>query len=116
MNTIEWSLDHCITCYMCLAACPVYKRHPNLFLGPAGLVKLGKLHSSHLDNTDHIQMAVRGGVQLCENYGACQEVCPQHIRIVPAIHLLQDEATKRNLRDSNGVSAKTVREMTEGFI
>ena len=116
MTPVEWSLDHCITCYMCLAACPVYKKHPNLFLGPVGFVKLGKLHSSHLGSADHAQMAVQGGVQLCENYGACQQVCPQHIRIVPAIHLLQDEATKRDLQDPNGISSKLIREMTEGFI
>jgi succinate dehydrogenase/fumarate reductase-like Fe-S protein len=71
---------------------------------------------NRVDSADGVQMAVQGGIQLCENYGACQEVCPQHIRIIPAIHLLQNEAAKRNLRDNNGISSKFMREMTEGFL
>jgi len=116
MNIADWSLDHCITCYMCLAACPVYKKHPDLFLGPVGFVKLGHMHFNQVDKGDRVQMAVRGGVQLCENYGACQQVCPQHIRIVPTIHLLQNEAAKRDLHDLNDISSKLIREMTGGFI
>ena len=112
----DWALDHCITCYMCLAACPVYKKHPSLFLGPVGFVKLGNMHFNPVDKADRVQMAAQGGVQLCESYGACQEVCPQHIRIVPLLHLFQDQTAKRDLRDNRGLRAKSIHEMTNGFI
>jgi ferredoxin len=100
---------------MCLAACPVYKKHPSLFLGPVGFVKLGNMHFNPVDKADRVQMAAQGGVQLCESYGACQEVCPQHIRIVPLLRLFQDQTAKRDLRDNRGLRAKSIDEMTNGF-
>ena len=116
MERPDWALERCITCYMCLAACPVYKKHANLFLGPVGFVKLGNMHFNPVDKADRVEMAAQGGVELCERYGACQEVCPQHIRIVPTIRLFQDESAKRNLKDTKNLKAKIVREMTNGFL
>jgi len=116
MSRPDWGLERCITCYMCLAACPVYKRNTSLFLGPVGFVKLANMHFNSVDKADRVQMAVDGGVQLCETYGACQEVCPQHIRIVPTIHLLLKEAAYRELSDQRGLKCKLIDEMTHGFI
>ena len=101
---------------MCLAACPVYKRNPSLFLGPVGFVKLGNMHFNPVDRADRVQMAAEAGVQLCETYGACQEVCPQKIRIVPIIHLLQSETERRDLSDKHDLKSKLIAEMTRGYI
>jgi succinate dehydrogenase/fumarate reductase-like Fe-S protein len=116
MNRPDWGLERCITCYMCLAACPVYKSYPTLFLGPTGFVKLGNMHFNPVDKADRVQMATQGGVHLCESYGACQEVCPQKIRIVPIIRVLTNEAEKRDLSDNYGIRTKLTNEMTRGFI
>ncbi len=101
---------------MCLAACPVYTKHPSLFLGPIGFVKLGNMHFNPVDKADRIAMAAQGGIELCETFGACQDVCPQHIRIVPLLRLFQQDAAKRNLTDSRGLSSKFIQEMTKGFV
>ena len=116
MDRPNWGLERCITCYMCLAACPVYKRTPALFLGPVGFVKLGNMHFNSVDKADRVQMAAEAGVQLCETYGACQEVCPQHIHIVPTIHLLQNEAERRTLTNNLDLKSRVIAEMTRGFI
>ena len=116
MKRPDWALERCITCYMCLAACPVYRKHPQLFLGPVGFVKLGNMHFNPVDKADRVQMAAQGGIQLCESYGGCQEVCPQHIQIVPLINLFREETANRNLNDSQGLRARYVHEMTKGFV
>ena len=112
----DWGLERCITCYMCLAACPVYKKHPNLFLGPTGFVKLGNMYFNPVDRADRLKMASEGGVDLCDLNGYCQEVCPQHIQIVPIIRLLQKESSRRVSSNAMAATDKSEFEMTHGMI
>ncbi len=116
MNRPDWGLERCITCYMCLATCPVYKKHPGLFLGPIGFVKLGNMHFNPVDQADRVEMASKGGIELCDLNGYCQEVCPQHIKIVSILKLFQEGTSKRRLIDYSGINARSAKEMTRGIV
>jgi succinate dehydrogenase/fumarate reductase-like Fe-S protein len=67
-------LDECIHCLCCMAVCPAYKKDPELFPGPIGLLTLATIRN---------QM---GGVNaekaaLCLECGLCEKACPRHIPI-----------------------------------
>jgi succinate dehydrogenase/fumarate reductase-like Fe-S protein len=112
----DWALERCITCYMCLAGCPVYAHHPELFLGPIGFVKLGNLLFSPVDVADRVKLAALSGVHHCDLCGTCQDVCPQHIKIVPLMRLLKSRSASRDLSDKYALPTKALHEMSEGFL
>ena len=112
----DWALERCITCYMCLAGCPVYGDHPDLFLGPTGFVKLGNMLFNRVDIADRVKIAAHLGVHHCDLCGTCQDVCPQHIKIVPLMRLLKSRSAKRNLPDKYSLPSKAYSDMTDGFL
>lgn len=112
----DWTLERCMTCYMCLASCSVYTEHPDLFLGPAGFVKLGNMLFNPVDIADRVKVSALFGAHYCDLCGKCQEVCPQHIKIVPLMRLLKTKSAARNLMDRYGLTTKAARESTEGFL
>ena len=112
----DWGLERCITCYMCLAACSVYTDHPELYLGPVGFVKLGNMLFNPVDIADRIKIAAMKGAHYCDLCGKCQEVCPQHIKIVALMRLLMSRSASRDLVDRYALPARAANEMTKGFL
>ncbi len=68
-------LDDCIQCLCCMAVCPVYKKKPEMFLGPMGLLALAANNEAGSD-TDMFEKA-----SLCVDCGRCEEVCPRRIPV-----------------------------------
>lgn len=66
-------LDDCIHCLCCMAVCPAYKKAPEIFLGPMGLLALAA-SSGQIQHTDLSEKAA-----LCIECGRCEEVCPRGI-------------------------------------
>lgn len=112
----DWGLERCIQCYMCLAGCPVYGDHPALFLGPTGFVKLGNMLFNRVDIADRVKLAALNGVHHCDLCGTCQDVCPQHIKIVSLMRLLKSKTAARKLEDKYSMPTGALREMIEGFL
>jgi len=112
----DWGLERCMTCYMCLAGCPVYADHANLFLGPIGFVKLGNMLFNRVDVADRVKLAAFKGVHHCDLCGTCQDVCPQHIKIVNLMRLLKSMSAARELSDEYQLPTKALHEMIEGFV
>lgn len=68
-------LDDCIQCMCCMAVCPAYKKEPEMFLGPIGLLALVATHEQILD------IDVSEKAALCTDCGKCEKACPRHIPI-----------------------------------
>jgi succinate dehydrogenase/fumarate reductase iron-sulfur protein len=68
-------LDDCIQCMCCMAVCPAYKKEPETFLGPVGLLALVATREE-IPGIDVRERAVP-----CTDCGQCEKVCPRHIPI-----------------------------------
>ena len=79
-------------------------------------MKLGNMLFNPVDIADRVKASALFGAHYCDLCGKCQEVCPQHIKIVPLIRLLKTKTSARDLRDRYGLAAKAARESTEGFL
>jgi succinate dehydrogenase / fumarate reductase iron-sulfur subunit len=66
-------LDDCIQCLCCMAVCPAYKKEPEIFLGPMGLLALA-VGSEQTRGIDVSEKA-----SLCVDCGRCEKVCPRRI-------------------------------------
>ena len=102
LQQIRYSLDRCITCGLCLQACPQVSRD-NAFVGPAALGQalLMNLHPTGAMNTDERLDALMGpgGIADCGNAQNCAEVCPKEIPLTYAIGELGRQTTGKWLRD-----------------
>lgn len=68
-------LDVCIQCLCCMAVCPAYKKEPEMFPGPIGLLALATTREQIPD------MDISERAALCTDCGRCEKVCPRHIPI-----------------------------------
>lgn len=69
-------LEHCARCGVCVANCPtVQMKGMKKYIGPAGLIALGLRFYDPYDQADRVVEAVRAGLLLCAECGACDEVC-----------------------------------------
>jgi len=102
LQQVRYSLDRCITCGLCLQACPQVSRG-NDFVGPAALGQslLMLLHPTGQINRDERLEALMGpgGVADCGNAQNCAEVCPKEIPLTHAIGDLGRQTTLKWLRD-----------------
>jgi fumarate reductase (CoM/CoB) subunit B len=76
-------LDGCIQCLCCMSVCPIYKKEPEIFAGPMGLLALAAIMETTPDVKTHEK------AQLCTECGRCDTVCPRNIPILEAIEKLK---------------------------
>jgi len=74
-------LTGCYECLICQSVCPVYKKKPDQFVGPLGLLWLAQasIGSSNEDNWNEM---VKAMLEMCEECGVCWESCPFKINIL----------------------------------
>jgi succinate dehydrogenase / fumarate reductase iron-sulfur subunit len=113
MSQRQWAADYlysrCMSCGICLAACPQFEGAPNAnrgFLGPAALAQVRLLNAHPLGRYDkaerlHAIMA-EGGLSDCGNAQNCVRVCPKDIPLTTAIGELGRQTTVQALKDLFG--------------
>ena len=90
-SQLDYYLDfaHCITCSLCVDACPVNNTNAE-FLGPQALAQAYRYNSDSRDQGEKLrlnQLDSMEGVWGCEYAGACSEVCPKGVDPALAIQL-----------------------------
>jgi fumarate reductase iron-sulfur subunit len=78
-NAIVASIDRCIHCGLCNAACPVLEQSPDEYVGPAVMTQAAYRHLDPYDAGDRLMQAVSNGLYRCIQCGACDGVCPVNI-------------------------------------
>lgn len=99
----QWAyeLSKCMTCGVCLQACPNVNSQSN-FMGPfiVSQVELKNVHPTGEMNKDERTEALigEGGLQECGNSQNCVVSCPKGIPLTTSIAAMNREATKVSLR------------------
>ncbi|RAL26765.1 succinate dehydrogenase iron-sulfur subunit [Thermoflavimicrobium daqui] len=93
----RYELSKCMTCGVCLEACPNVNSKSN-FIGPfaVGQVNLFNTHPTGAMNKEERLEALisDGGLQECGNSQNCVQACPKGIPLTTAIANMNREATK----------------------
>lgn len=99
----QWAyeLSKCMTCGVCLQACPNVNSKSN-FMGPFIMpqVELKNAHpTGEMNSDERIEALIgEGGLQECGNSQNCVQSCPKGIPITTSIAALNWEATKFSLK------------------
>ena len=67
--------SRCIECYCCVASCPVFKKQPHSFIGPAALVLEARHHFDPRDDLDRKLIFKDIGLAECIGCGLCSKAC-----------------------------------------
>ena len=89
----------CISCGLCVDACPVVNTHPS-FIGPQALAQVHRFSIDSRDGSGMERIAVvdsKEGLWGCEFVGACSLVCPKGVDPALAIQEMKIEAMKQKL-------------------
>lgn len=81
--------SRCIECYACVSACPVYKKSPHAFIGPAALVLEARHMFDCRDEQDRRLIADSEGLQRCIQCGLCSKACMMDAQPCQTIGLMQ---------------------------
>jgi succinate dehydrogenase / fumarate reductase iron-sulfur subunit len=96
-NLWRYELSKCMTCGVCLEACPNVNSRSN-FIGPfaVGQVNLFNTHpTGEMNKEERLEaLLADGGLQECGNSQNCVQVCPKGIPLTTAIANMNKEATK----------------------
>lgn len=102
---IAYHLSRCMTCGVCLEACPNVNDHSD-FIGPAIInqVRLFNSHPTGKLNADERLAALMGdgGLQDCGNAQNCVRSCPKEIPLTSSIAAMNRAALGYSLRRSLG--------------
>lgn len=109
----QWAADYlysrCMSCGICLAACPQFPAaadDASGFVGPNALAQVRLLNAHPLgryDKTDRLHaLMAEGGLSDCGNAQNCVRVCPKEIPLTTAIGELGRQTTMQALRDLFG--------------
>ncbi|MFS8513126.1 MAG: 4Fe-4S dicluster domain-containing protein, partial [Planifilum fulgidum] len=94
---MRYELSKCMTCGVCLEACPNVNSRSN-FMGPFVIsqVRLFNSHPTGAMNKDERLEALlgEGGLQECGNSQNCVQVCPKGIPLTTSIAAMNREATR----------------------
>lgn len=99
----QWAyeLSKCMTCGVCLEACPNVNSNSN-FMGPFIMpqVELKNVHpTGEMNKDERIEgLTGEGGVQECGNSQNCVQSCPKGIPITTSIAAMNMESTKHAFR------------------
>jgi succinate dehydrogenase / fumarate reductase iron-sulfur subunit len=82
-SQVDYFVDfaHCITCGLCVDACPVSNTNTE-FVGPQALAQAHRYNSDSRDQGEKLRLDKLDsmeGVWGCEYAGACSEVCPKGV-------------------------------------
>ena len=82
-SQLDYYLDfaHCITCGLCVDACPVSNTNTE-FIGPQAISQAYRYSSDSRDEGEKLRLDTldsMDGVWGCEYAGACSEVCPKGV-------------------------------------
>jgi len=101
LQAFRYELSRCMTCGVCLEACPNYHRR-SPFMGPQPLaqVLLFNLHPSGALTGDRRLEAIMGpdGILGCGQAQNCVRSCPKGVPLTRAISVLQGETVRYALR------------------
>jgi succinate dehydrogenase/fumarate reductase-like Fe-S protein len=59
-----------------MSVCPVYKKEPEVFIGPVGLLVV----AADMETTSKLKACEKA--ELCTECGRCEEVCPRNLPIL----------------------------------
>lgn len=94
---MRYELSKCMTCGVCLEACPNVNSRSN-FMGPFVIsqVRLFNSHPTGAMNKDERLEALvgEGGLQECGNSQNCVQACPKGIPLTTSIAAMNREATR----------------------
>src|SRR5688572_18917777 len=100
-NQWRYELSKCMTCGVCLEACPNVNTNSNFI----GAFAVGQVHlfNSHptgsMNKEERLEELIgNGGLQECGNSQNCVQACPKGIPLTTAIASLNKEATKHTLK------------------
>lgn len=68
----------CTRCGMCNAACPVYAKTPDKYVGPATMLAVAYRQMDPYDQSDRVFEAVSKGLYHCIQCGQCDETCQRY--------------------------------------
>lgn len=71
--------SRCVECFCCLSVCPVYKRNPHCFIGPAAFALEARHYFDSRDEGQRALILKSEGIGLCIDCGLCSKVCPHHV-------------------------------------
>lgn len=100
-NQWRYELSKCMTCGVCLEACPNVNSNSN-FIGPfaVGQVNLFNTHpTGDMNKEERLEALIgEGGLQECGNSQNCVQVCPKGIPLTTSIAVMNREATKHSFK------------------
>lgn len=67
--------SRCVECFLCVSVCPIYKKSPHLFAGPAAFVLEARHFFDPRDDLNRKIMVKSEGIDLCNDCGLCSKVC-----------------------------------------
>jgi len=99
---MAYKLSECMTCGLCLEACPNVNSKSN-FIGPAALSQV-RLFNAHPTGAMHKEERLQaimedGGITACGNSQNCVRVCPKGIPLTTSIADLGRQTTIQSFKD-----------------
>ncbi|MBI4189966.1 MAG: succinate dehydrogenase/fumarate reductase iron-sulfur subunit [Betaproteobacteria bacterium] len=82
-------MDRCITCMVCVSACPAVKQRA--FDGPAFMLKLRQMAKHPADHGHRLEQALEGGLLECFGCDLCTQLCPTDLDPAGAIREFRRE-------------------------
>ena len=104
--------SHCITCGLCVAACPTASTDV-IFTGPQAIGQAYRYNADSRDEGGEERLEALDfdhGVWRCHLAGSCSYVCPKGVDPALAIQLIRREVVRKTIRDGPlGRMAKALR-------
>lgn len=102
LQQVQYALSRCMTCGVCLEACPQVNRR-SAFIGPAAIGQAWRFNL-HALGAEAAEARLRtltgsGGIDDCGSAQTCVEACPMKLPLTESIAALNRDLTRLALRD-----------------